>query len=273
MDVAEHRAQIEEKKYAQQYQDQLGPQVEQRQHQVDQARLLDADDVDGDQQAYQHHGPPDVPCEVLLEVGQHADVATEVAQVGDRGIGADGDGGGVVEELHPAHQESNRLVEGAAREARGATRMGHGGGALRVVEGGGDEDGAGQDQGQRRQAQCKGRRDAQRVVDRGADVAVAGAEERAHAQRARQLGATSHDHPIVAGSAPPLQRLLLAHGPLTKAAPGGSGRSPGRRSRRRGPPARHPGTRSRFRRSSRPNERGYSCRRRRNRRPPRTWRA
>jgi hypothetical protein len=110
-----------------------------------------------------------------------------------------------------ANQESDRTVERAPRKARASTRVRQGGRSLGVVEGGADEDQAREDQGEGREAQRKGRGDAERVVDARADVAVARSKKRRGAQAARQLGGAADDHPEIAWTPATASDVVRAH--------------------------------------------------------------
>ena len=197
VDVVQHGLDVEDQDQAEDHEHELGDQVGEREHQVEDARLLDADDVDHDQKADQERGRADVRRVVVAQEVEEPDVLAEDAEVADGEVGGDRRGRRVVQELDPADDESDRLVERAPGEARAAAGVGQGGGSLGVVERGGDEDEAGQDERHRREAESEGGRDAERVVDARADVAVAGGEERARAERAGELGGAADDDPEV----------------------------------------------------------------------------
>ena len=143
-------------------------------------RLLDADDVqrhEDDDHDAPHDDVPGVRVQRLPE-------DREVVRDEER---RDGDGDDVDEHLRPARDEADELVERVPREARGAARLGVARGALGVGRGGRREDDAGDDEDERRQAERVERREPERVVDRGADVAVGGREERGRAEGALEL--------------------------------------------------------------------------------------
>ena len=98
----------------------------------------------------------------------------------------DGDRDDVVEHLRPRRPERDELVEGVAREARGAAGLREAHRPLRVGGRGGGEDQARDHEDDRRQAEREDGRDAERVVDRRADVAVSGREERRRPENALQ---------------------------------------------------------------------------------------
>ena len=83
----------------------------------------------------------------------------------------------VVEHLAPRREERPELVERAPREARRAARLRVHRGRLGVGGGGAEEEEPGDDEDDRRQAERERRDEAERVVDRRADVAVGGGEE------------------------------------------------------------------------------------------------
>ena len=84
----------------------------------------------------------------------------------------------VVEEERPAGREAGEVVERAPGERRGAAGLGDRGRALRVRERDDEEEEAGREQDDRRQAERLRRDDPEREVDRGADLVVRGREER-----------------------------------------------------------------------------------------------
>ena len=98
----------------------------------------------------------------------------------------------VREHLAPRREEGPELVEGAAGEAGGAAGLGVHRGGLGVGGGGGGEDQAGDHEHHRRHPGGVDRHEAERVVDRAADVSVGGREQRArpeHALEPAVLGA------------------------------------------------------------------------------------
>ena len=110
----------------------------------------------------------------------------EDGQVVGHEEGRDRDRDRVVEHLAPGGDEADQLVEGVAGEAGGAAGLRVHHGRLGVGGGGGGEDQPGDDEGDRGQAEGEGGGDAERVVDRGADVAVGGGEQGADAVDAAQ---------------------------------------------------------------------------------------
>ena len=90
----------------------------------------------------------------------------------------DGDRDDVVQHLRPGGSEADELVEGVAREAGGAAGLRIADRALGVRERGRGEDHAGDHEDDRRQPEREDGGDAERVVDRRADVPVRGGEQR-----------------------------------------------------------------------------------------------
>jgi hypothetical protein len=122
MDVLDDRPDVEEQDQAEDDQDQLSPEVGQGEQQIERARLLDSDDVEDYQKPdEQHRG-----CHVSFVRGDELklrDVALKDAQVADREVRRDRDGGRVVEELYPAHEKPDRRVERPPGEVRAAARV------------------------------------------------------------------------------------------------------------------------------------------------------
>ena len=119
----------------------------------------------------------DVPRVVLERLPEDREVVRDEER-------RDGDRDHVVQELRPGGAEADELVEGVAREARGAAGLRVADGAFGVRQRGGGEDQAGDDEDERRQAEREDGGDAERVVDRRADVAVGGGEERGRTEDA-----------------------------------------------------------------------------------------
>ena len=157
----------------------LGGEVGDGEDQVQFRRLLGAADVDQGEADDQRRAADDV-------AGAAAQPGPEDGQVVGHEEGRDRDRDRVVEHLPPGGDEADQLVEGVAGEARGAAGLRVHHRRLGVGGGGGGEDQAGDDEGDRGQAEREGGGDAERVVDRGADVAVGGREQRADAVDAAQ---------------------------------------------------------------------------------------
>ena len=94
-----------------------------------------------------------------------------------------GDHDQVVDQDRPAGDEGDQLVEGVAGEGRGAAALAEHRPALDVAERGQDEQQAGGEEDQRRQAEAAVGDDAEREVDREADRRVGGGEQPGHAER------------------------------------------------------------------------------------------
>ena len=159
---------------------QLGREVDHREHDRQPRRLLDADDVQDDEHDDDDGAADDVPRVRVQRLPEDREVVRDEER-------RRGDGDDVDEHLGPGRPEGDDLVERVAREARGAAGLGIADRALRVGGGGGGEDDARDDEDERRQPEREDGREAERVVDRGADVAVGGSEERRRAQHALEL--------------------------------------------------------------------------------------
>ena len=184
--------------------------------------MLIADQQDDDQRAHDH-----VPRVLLERIPEDREV------VGDEER-RDGDRDDVVEHLGPAGPEADDLVEGVAGEARRAPGLGVAHRALGVGRGRRGEDQAGDDEDQRREPERERRRDAERVVDRGArrcrrpSRTAPARRGRARAPAAGGVGAPRHSTIR--------RRFIAAPAGSTGGRPSGSARSPATRRRRSGPP-------------------------------------
>ena len=167
----------------------LAEEVDDREHEVDGYRVLDPADVDEREQRDDDGGAGDVPRRALEAVPGDAPGVVRREERRDR------DRDDVVEHLRPGREERPLLVEGAAREQRRATRLGVHRGRLGVGRGGAVEQRAGQQEDERREARRKGRDEPERVVDRRADVAVRGGEERVDPEHALQSVEPAFSHP------------------------------------------------------------------------------
>ncbi len=148
-----------------------------REEDVQPGRLLDPDDVDADEQPGERDPDDDVPRVRPQRLPEDREVVRDEDH-------RDRDGDHVVEHLRPRRPEGDELVEGVPREARRAARLRVVDGPLRVGRRGGGEDHAADDEDDRRQAERDPRGQPERVVDRRADVAVRGREERRSAEHA-----------------------------------------------------------------------------------------
>ena len=122
----------------------------------------------------------------MTSAGPVAERLPEDGQVVRDEEGRDRRGDDVGEHLRPAGEEGGELVERVAGEARGAAGLGVEDGRLDVGGGGEGEDHPGDHEGHRRQPERVERDQAERVVDRRADVPVGGREQRARAVDASQ---------------------------------------------------------------------------------------
>ncbi len=195
MDVVDDGFEVQQQYQTEDDQHELRDQVGERERQVEDARFLDADNVQDDEAADQEDSGEDVPLVLALNRVDEGYVLAEDAEVADREVSRDGHRRRVVQELHPADQEPDRAVERTPRKARATTCVRKRCCSLGVVESCGHEDGAREDESERGQPQCERRRDAERVVNARSDVAVAGREKRWRAKGARQLGGAADDDP------------------------------------------------------------------------------
>ena len=179
VDVVDQDLRAEDQDEADPDQDHLGGEVGDGEDEVQFRRLLGAADVDQGEGDDQHRAADDV-------AGAAAQPGPEDRQVVGHEEGRDRDRDRVVEHLPPGGDEADHLVEGVAGEAGGAAGLGEHHRRLGVGGGGGGEDQAGDDEGDRGEAEGEGGGDAERVVDRGADVAVGGGEQRPDAVDAAQ---------------------------------------------------------------------------------------
>ena len=158
----------------------LRREVEHREQDVELRRLLDADDVQADEQPREGDADDHVP----RRRAQRLPEDREVVRHEDH---RDRDGDHVVEHLRPRGSERDELVERVPRERRGAAGLGVAHRSLGVRRGRRGEDEAADDEDERRQAERDARRQAERVVDRRADVAVGGRKEGVRPENAFEL--------------------------------------------------------------------------------------
>ena len=114
----------------------------------------------------------DQPAEDVVGVVLERAEARERAQVVRHEERRDRDREDVVEAQRPAGEERDDVVEGVARERGGAARFGEHRGALGVRFRGQREQPAGEQEDERREPERVRGDEPERVVDRGADVAV-----------------------------------------------------------------------------------------------------
>ena len=150
----------------------------------------------------------------------HEAAAREHREVRRHGVGRDRDRDGVVEHLRPGREERDGLVEGAARERRRAARLREARGRLGVGRGREREDHARDRERDRRHAPGVERRDAERVVDRRADVAVGGREHVPHAEDGGEAmrAASAEQRHALPGELPLAQHALRRRSARARAA-------------------------------------------------------
>ena len=172
MDVVDEHLRREHERDADDHQEQLRGEVRHRQDDVQSRRLADAHDVDHRQKRHDTDPEENVAGPVPQRGGE------QPAQIVRHEERRDGDRDRVVEHLRPGGEEGRELVEGAAGEGRRAARLRVHRRRLGVRGGGQVEDPAGQHEHDRRQPERERRDQAERVVDRRADVAVGRREQR-----------------------------------------------------------------------------------------------
>ncbi len=189
LDVVDEDLRAEDQDEADDHEKRLRREVDHREQDVQVRGLLDADDVDPDEEDDHDRAADDVP-------RVRAQRLPEDRQVVRHEERRDRDGRDVDEHLRPRGAEADELVERVPREARRAAGLGVADGSLRVRDGGRSEDQPRDREDDRRQAERVARGDAERVVDRGADVPVGGREERRRPEDAleRSLLATPPRH-------------------------------------------------------------------------------
>ena len=140
----------------------------------------------------------------------HEPAAGEHREVRRHGVCRDRDRDGVVEHLRPGGEERDGLVEGSAGERRRAAGLGEARRRLRVRRRREREDHARDRERDGRHPPGVERRDAERVVDRRADVAVGRREHVAHAEDSRQAvrGAAAEQRHALPGELPLAQDAL-----------------------------------------------------------------
>ena len=159
------------------HEDHLGQEVGDREADVHAGRLLHAHDVERAEQGHHDDAGDDVRRRLAERVPEDAEVMRHEER-------RDGDRDDVGEHLAPRREEGPELVEGAAGEARRAAGLGEHRRGLGVGGGGGGEDQAGDHEHHRRHAGRVDRHEAEGVVDRAADVAVGGREQRPGSEHA-----------------------------------------------------------------------------------------
>ena len=177
VDVVDEDRRAEDEDEADDHEQELRREVDDRERDVQSRGLLDPDDVQGDEQDDHDRAADDVPRVVLERPPEDRQVVRDEER-------RDRDRDHVVQELRPRGAEADELVERVAREARGAAGLRVADGSFHVGQGRGREDQARDHEDDRGQAEREGGRDAERVVDRRADVAVRRREQRGRAENA-----------------------------------------------------------------------------------------
>ncbi len=171
VDVVLNHLGAEHENEADDHEQHLRGEVENREGHAQLGRFLDADDVERGQHD-DHDRPDDDVSGVLLE---RLPEDREIVRHEERGRG---DGDDVDEQLRPRGAEAHELVVCVAREARRPARLRVTHRAFCIRGGGRGEDDPGEDEDERGQAERIDGRQAERVVDGRADVAVRGREQR-----------------------------------------------------------------------------------------------
>ncbi len=179
LDLVDEQLGVEHEHDPDQHQQDLREEVRDREHEVQPRRLLGALDVERRQQADQDDRADHVRGTLTQWLPEDREVVRHEE-------GRDRNRDDVGEHLAPSRDEAEQLVECVTREARGATGLRVHHRRLGVGGGGEDEDDAGDHERDRGQPERIERHDAERVVDRRADVPVGGREQRAGAVHPRQ---------------------------------------------------------------------------------------
>jgi hypothetical protein len=175
LDVLDEDLGAEHEHEADQDEEELRREVDDRERHVQRRGLADPDDVQPDEHEDDGGAGDDVPR--VRSKGLPED--REVVRHEER---RDRDRDHVVQHLGPGSPEADRLVERVPREARRPAGLREADRALGVGHRGGGEDQAGDHEDERGEAEREDGRDAERVVDRRADVAVDGREERGRSE-------------------------------------------------------------------------------------------
>jgi hypothetical protein len=158
---------VEHQEHAHGHQQHLRAQIHDREDEVELGGLPQSADVQHRQRGHHDQAADDV-VRVVLE-GVQPREGTQVMRYEER---RDGDREDVVQAQRPAGEERDHVVERMARERGGAARFGEHRSALGVRFCGQGEQAAGEQEHQRREAERVRGHQAERVVDRGAHVAV-----------------------------------------------------------------------------------------------------
>ena len=175
LDVRRERVDVEDEEEADPHEQGLGREVDDCEEHVQARGLPHAHDVDPDQEDDDDRAADDVPRVLAQRLPEDGQVVRDEER-------RDRDGRDVDEHLRPGGAEAGELVERVAGEAGRAAGLRVADGSLRVRRRGRREDQPGDDEDDRREPERERGRDAERVVDRGADVAVGGCEESRRAE-------------------------------------------------------------------------------------------
>ena len=184
MHVVDEDLGAEHEREADRDEQELRGEVDHRQRHGELGCLLHADDIEGDQHDDDDDAADDVPRVRAQRLPEDREVMRDEE-------GRDRDRDDVDEHLRPRGDEADQLVEGVAGEAGRAAGLRVAGGSFGVGRGRGREDDPGDDEDERRQAKRVRGGEAERVVDRGADVPVGGCEERRCPEHALELDLAS----------------------------------------------------------------------------------
>ena len=180
VDVVDEDLRAEDEHEAERDEQHLRREVDHRERDRQPRRLLDADDVEHDERDDDDDPADDVPGVLPQRLPEDREVVRDEE-------GRRGDGDDVDEHLRPGGAERDELVEGVPGEAGGAAGLGEPHRPLGVGGRGGGEDDARRDEDERRQPERVDGGEAECVVDRRADVAVRGGEQRGRAEDTLQL--------------------------------------------------------------------------------------
>ena len=200
VDLAHQQVGVEHEDDPDPDEDDLRREVGDREHEIEPRRLLGALDVERREQRDESDPEDHVGGALPERLPEHREVVGHEE-------GRDRDRDDVGEHLAPGREEAHDLVEGVAREARRAAGLRVHDRRLRVGRGGEGEDQPRDHERDRGEAERVERDDAERVVDRRADVAVRGREQRSGAVHPAQVlfAWMSFGHRELAGPRPRLE--------------------------------------------------------------------
>ena len=183
VDVVDEDLRAEDEREADDHEQDLRREVDDCERDRELRRLLHADHVQRDEHDDHDRAADDVPRVRVQRLPEDGEVVGDEERRHRHGHD-------VHEHLRPAGREAHDLVEGMPGEAGRAARLREAGGALGVGRSRRGEDHAGHDEDERGQPERVDGSEPERVVDRGADVAVGGCEERGRAEHALHLDLT-----------------------------------------------------------------------------------